>query len=120
MALRLNDNMSLTLSRDISSSPQDIIMKHVENVNEDVLLTEAAELDQPLPVATNVFPMGTIATGRFLYIKPAANVSLIFNGGTEQILIRGGKVTRLWADFTSLDIVVTGAPVQVHAVVAGQ
>lgn len=117
--MQLVDTIQFTLSRDTGSSPQDILSKKYEASTDSTNLVESVTFDQPFPVATTVLSMGTIAQGRFMYIKPAADVSILFNGGVEPIVFRGGKASKMWINFTSASIVVTGAAVQTNIVIAG-
>lgn len=118
--MQLKDKIEFTLSNDTGSSPQDIRAKKFEETTDTTLLTETAMFDQPFPVATTALSMGTIAQGRWIYVKAASDVSLLFNGGVEPIVFRGGKASRMWINFTAVSIVVTGAPIQTNILIAGQ
>jgi len=118
--MQLVDTVQFTLSRDTGSSPQDILSKKYEVSTDATLLTESVTFDQPFPVATTALSMGTIAQGRFIYVKPTSDISIIFNGGAEPIVFRAGKVSKMWINFTAASVVVSGAPVQVNIVIAGQ
>lgn len=118
--MQLKDKIDHRLSVDTGSSPQDLLLKKYEELTDTTLLLEAVQVDQPFPVATTVVSMGTIAQGKWIYVKPTADCSLIFNGGLEQRQFRAGKASRLWMNFTAVSVVVTGAINQIHIVIAGE
>lgn len=118
--MQLNDRVEFTLSRDNGSNPQDIIAKKTEDTTDTALITEMREFHEPFPVGTTVIPMGAIGQGRWVYIKPTADVAMLTNGGTEQLTFRGGKASRFWMNFTSMSLVVSGAANVIHLVIAGE
>lgn len=118
--MQLIDVIQLTLSNDNGTNPQSVVKKENTSNTDTALLTELVEFKQPFPVATTALAMGTIAQGRWIYVKPTSDVSLLFNGGAEPIQFRGGKVSRMWINFTAVSVVVSGAPNVVEIVIAGE
>ena len=118
MALQIIDNVAITLSNDAGTNPQSIIFKELANSTDAVSLTQAEEFKENFPVGVNVIPMGQLGTGKFLYIKPTANVTAIFDGGAETHVFLAGKASRLWMNYTAMSLTVSGAPNFIQVIVA--
>ena len=118
--MQLLDRLQIVLSKDNGSNPQSICFKKTEDTTDTALLLEYVAQNQPFPVATTVIPFGTITTGKWLYFAPTADADLIFNGGSDQITVLGGKTFRAWLSITALSVVVTGAENVCNLVLAGE
>jgi len=119
LALQIIDNVNITLSNDSGTNPQSILFKEAFNSVDTASLLQAEEIKQSFPVGVNVVNMGLIATGKYLYIKPTANVTAIFDGGAETHVFLAGKASRLWMNYTGLSLTVSGSANFVQLVIAG-
>lgn len=119
MALQIIDNVAITLSNDAGTNPQSILMKEVLAVTDSSSLTQAEEIKQNFPVGVTVVNMGQVATGKFLYIKPTANVTVIFDGGAETHVFLAGKASRIWMNYTAMSLTVSGSANFIQLVIAG-
>ena len=116
--MRLSDQAIIKLSRDAITDPK-LIRFSDEATDIDVtLLIESITKDETYPIGTTAINMGNIVTGRWLWIRPSANIGLIINGGAA-LNLRANKTSRMWLDFTAVSLVVTGAPAQISVVIAG-
>ena len=71
--MRLYDRTLVILSEDTLSTPRKIrLSEDIEDID-NALLTQSETLETTLPVGENSISMGTIALGKWLYIKPEAN-----------------------------------------------
>jgi hypothetical protein len=107
------------ISEDTLSEPKQVRFSEAFEDIELTLIKESITRTEKFPVGTNSISMGNVAQGKFLYIKPAANVSVSMDGGPLMVF-RANKATRMWVDFTSLDITVATDPAFVTILLAGE
>lgn len=115
MSLSIIDNVHVVLSKTASA----LIFEDLTNVTDTSSLTNAVEYNQSFPVATTVVGMGQVGTGKFLYIKPTANVTAVFDGGAETHVFLAGKASRIWMNFSALSLTVSGSANIIQVVIAG-
>lgn len=116
--MRIYEKISLKISEDASSDPKNIrFAEEVEDTNTE-LLPEVVVRQEIFPVGSHNIPLGNIAEGRYLFIKPTAQITFKLNNGTD-LTLRAGKVFRAWINFTQLDITVSSNPAQVVLFAAG-
>ena len=119
MALQIIDNVATTVSNDAGTNPQSILFKEAFSSVDTTSLSQAEEIKMSFPVGVNVVNMGLIATGKYLYIKPTANVTVIFDGGAETHVFLAGKASRLWMNYTGMSLTVSGSANLIELLIAG-
>lgn len=107
--MRFYETTQIQISDDISNAPQNIKFQDSQADTDITSLKHTHDGSDAYPVGTTSVPMGQITTGLFLWLKPALDVGIILSGGSP-ITIKGGKATKMWASFTSLQIVVPSTP----------
>jgi len=117
--MRIQDKVDLVISRDVVNEPNQIRLKEVFTDTDIINLKEVALRQETFPVGTHVISLGNITQGKFLYLKPTQDVGVEING-LAAITFRAGKATRMWANVTSLSIVVSTDPQEVLIAVAGE
>jgi hypothetical protein len=117
--LQVIDNKNFIASVDAGTNPQQLLLKDVTPSTDVVSFTQSQSYNQSFPVAVNTINMGQIATAKALYIKPAANVVLIFNGSADPLTFLAGKASILYMNFTSVTMTVAGAPAIVEILILG-
>ena len=116
--MKFTEKSKLVLSSDTNNEPKQIRFSEEFEDIDVTNLKESVTRQETFPVGTHSISMGNIALGRFLLIKPKNNLTASIGG--ENLNLKGGKISRLWADFASLDIVVSTEPQEVLIVVAGE
>lgn len=117
--MRIYEKSQFILSKDATTTPKQVrFSEDFEDIDSTTLM-ESVTRDETFPVGTNSIALGNIALGKYLLVKPSASVGLKIDGGAT-IPLRSGKVSKIWCDFTSVDLVVTGAAAQVLVVIAGE
>lgn len=116
--MRLYNKTSLIISEDSSTDPKMIRFSEAFEDTDVTLLPEVTVRQETFPVATHVISLGNIAQGRFLFIKPKAQIVASIGGQT--LTLRANKVFTAWVEFTSLSIIVSGTPAEVVIALAGQ
>jgi hypothetical protein len=117
--MRYSEKTKITISKDLVNDPK--VIKFSEDFSDiDVAsLAEIVTRDESFPVGTVSIPMGNIASGKFLYIRPEADITFTLNGGSP-LVAKGGKATKMWTTVTSLTLTIPAAvPVSVALVIAG-
>lgn len=114
----------MIVSEDAASEPKQIRFAEEFETVDVTNLSECITRQESFPVGTHVISLGNIAQAKLLSIKPKAStvsgtVTMSINGSLTEIPLRAGKVSRLWTTFTSLSITVTGNPVEMLIVIAG-
>jgi hypothetical protein len=115
--MRIKETTKIVLSEDTISDPKKIRYSEDFEDIDTTLLTESITKNDTLSTGTHVISMGNIAAGKFLCIKPDADLGISINGGAT-ITIRADKVTKMWATITSLSLIATEAT-DVSLVLAG-
>ena len=117
--MRYYEKSQILLSEDTLSTPKQVrFSEEFEDVDLS-LLKESVTRSEAFPVGTHAIGLGNIALGKFLCIKPAADLDVSINGAAVQ-KFRGGKISKLWIEFTTLSITVSTDPQTVVLVVAGE
>ncbi len=115
--MRIQDKSTFLISEDNVSDPQNILFKEVLDVVDTTSVTEVRNASETFPVGVNVISLGNIAAGKLIYVKPTA--ACVMTIGGETISLRAGKVSKIWADFTTLTITVSTASNKIALVIAG-
>lgn len=120
---RYYEKTTITISEDTSSQPKQIRFAD-ESEDTDILsLTKVRDLVDTYPVGSNALSLGQITTGKFVWIKPSADVTLVIEG--QNLKCKAGKASKLWTEFTTLAIDVpnttanTSKPPLVSLVIGG-
>ena len=112
------------ISEDLSNIPQNLRFSDSISDIDVVSISHLHDGSDGFPIGTTSLSMGQIPTGKYLWIKPASTISIIISNGNP-IQLAAGKATKLWANFTSIQIVVPNTtqnqvtPVQVTAIIGG-
>lgn len=103
--MRILEKTTFMLSSDDVADPQNILLKSVKETADITSCTKAIVGESVFALSTtHTIDFGDIAAAKFLYIKPALDMTAIIEG--QSIDFRAGKESFLWADFTSLQFVV--------------
>jgi hypothetical protein len=83
------------------------------------LIKECLVRQESFPIGTHSISLGNIAQGKWLLVKPVNDLQIKLDTGSNQTL-RGGKISKMWVNFTALEITVSTAAQVVVLVVAGE
>jgi len=115
--MRIYEKTLITISTDELSNPKEIKFQ-TDSTSEDLLsCNEVKSADDIFPVATTAVSMGNITNGKFIYAKPTLDCTLVLSG--ENVALRAGKASKIWANFTSVSIIEAVAPNAIELVIAG-
>lgn len=117
--MRLQEKATIILSDDASNDPKQIRFRQEFDDIDSLLLKESITRQEKFPIGSAVINMGNIAQGRFLVIKPAKALQLKLNGSLTLLTVRANKFTKMWIDFTSVEITTTEEQ-DVLIVIAGE
>lgn len=115
--MRVYDKSLLLISEDEVSVPKQIRFQSDATVEDLTSVNEVRVATDIFPIATTVVSMGNIAAGKFIFAKPTLDCTLVLGG--ENISLRAGKESKIWADFTTVSIIETTAPNEITLVIAG-
>lgn len=116
--MRFYEKTQVKISEDSSTDPKRI--KFAEDL-EDTDVTSLPEIVvryESFPVGTSAINLGNIATPKLLIVKPTNDVDVEIDG--TAYTFKGGKLSKLWIEFSSLSLVVTTTANVVSLVVAGE
>ena len=118
--MRYSEKTRILLSADTLNEPKQIRFdESFEDV--DVLtLKESVLRQEEFPIGTHIISLGNIALAKLLIIKPTNDLEILVNGSVTPIKCLAGKHTKLWAEVTSLSIVVSTAAQGVLVLLAGE
>lgn len=105
------------MSEDTLNEPKLIRFAEELETIDATTLTETLLRQEKFPVGTHSIPLGNIAQGKFLAVKPDANCVVEIDGSPINLL--GGKISILWATITSLSLTISGTEQEVLVFVAG-
>ena len=116
--MRFYEKTKMVLSEDVSNDPKLIKFSDEFEDIELTLLTKVVEGVRNF--ATGTTSVMVVTVPKLLWMRPDADIGIKLDGGAT-IPIRGAKSLKLWATFTTLDIVVAGAtPIEVAFLTAGE
>lgn len=116
--MRFYEKVSLKISEDLSTDPKRIkFAEDLEDIDADNL-EEIVSRYESFPVGVHAIPLGNITTPKLLIIKPTADLSVTIDG--TAYTFKGGKLSKLWVEFSTLSLTVTTAANVVSLVVAGE
>lgn len=119
--MRFYEKSQLILSEDTLNVPQQIRFAEAFEDVDVTNIAEAVSRQEAFVVGTTSIPLEQISTSAaaLIFIKPASDINISINGGTA-FTVLGGKRTKMWVKgLTSLDVIVSGQPIQVLIVVGG-
>lgn len=126
MPIRVYTKEKIVISDDLGNDPRQIRYSEETEVIDVTNYTETLTRQQIFNVGNHTIDLSSFASGKLLIIKsklpvsPAAGtVSILLNGSLTSITLENGKTTKIWANITSLDLVVATDPVELTIVVAG-
>ena len=117
--MKLVEASTITISQDTGTTPTQIRYSETIADTDTTSILKSVTVQTEFPVGTHTIDLGQIVTGKLLLIKPAANLSVNINGADTDYTIKAGKMSKIWADITSLQIEVTGAAQVVSIFVGG-
>ena len=103
MALRVLEEIKVLISEDNVSVPTEIKYQTDTSVVDTTSITECVDSSSTFPIGTTVVPLGNIAAGKVLIIKPTTACQVDIGG--EVISLRANKRSIIWADFTAVSII---------------
>lgn len=118
--MRFYEKTKITISEDTTNEPKLIRLSEDIETTDVLLLKENVLRQETFPVGAHSIPLGNIALGKFLYIKPKADLEFALNGSATLYKVRGGKASKLWVEFTSLNITISTDPQEVLLYCAGE
>lgn len=117
--MKFSETTETLICEDLAVNPKEIRFKEEFEDIELELLVECLVRQETFPIGTYAISLGNIAEGRWLFVKASADLGLSINGGAA-LTLRGEKTTRLWVNFTSLSITVSGNATEVLIALAGE
>ncbi len=115
--MRILQDLTLVLSQDNIATPVNVLFSAVLEVADTTSLTKAKTVNEVFPIGDTVISLGTITTGKFLYVKPTTNV--VIDLGNGPITFLAGKQSVLWTTFTEITVTVSGATNDVFLAIGG-
>jgi hypothetical protein len=121
LALQLLDKVNVQISSDATTTPVQLAFSQQINITNNALIAQYEAADQTYTVGTHILPMGSISAGKFVWIYPkgTVDVGIIFNGGSDTIVFVKGEPTKMYVNFTSMSLVVTGSSQEVQLFYGG-
>lgn len=117
--MRLQEKATIILSDDSTNEPKQIRFRQEFEDIDVTLLKESITRQEKFPIGSTVISMGQIAQGKFFVIKPTKAIQLKLNNSLTLLNVRANKFTKMWIDFTSVEIVTTEEQ-DVLIVIAGE
>ena len=117
--MKLVEASTVTISQDTGTTPTQIRYAETIADTDTTSILKSVTVQTSFPVGTHTINLGQIATGKLLLIKPASDLLVNINGADTDYTVKGGKMSKIWADITSLQIEVTGAAQIVSIFVGG-
>lgn len=120
---RYQEKTQIIISEDVSNQPKQIRFSDESEDVDVTSLTKFRDLVDNYPVGSNALSLGQITQGKFIWIRPAADVTLVVD--SQNIKLKAGKASKLWTEFTTLAIDVpnttqnTSTPPLVSLVIGG-
>ena len=115
--MRLQEKILTLLSEDVSNDPKQVRFKSDSDSVDITTLLKSKTIQEVLPIGVQTISLGSIAQGRYLYVKPKNACVVSIDG--QNLSLRAGKTSSVWADFTSLTVTVSGEPNDIVLVIAG-
>jgi hypothetical protein len=115
--MRILESVKIVISEDEVSDPQEIRYKTKYETNDDTSITEVVSNELSFPVGTTPVSLGLISAGKFVSVKPEADLTLEIDG--EPVNLRANKRSFIWADFTAIQIINGGVAAVIASVVIG-
>ena len=116
--MRYFEKSQIILSEDTTNIPKKIRFAEEFEDTDVTNLLECLVREESFPIGTHTISLGNIAQGKFLIIKPAADLLVKIDGGSNQTFV-AGKFSKMWVKFTSLEITVSTAAQVVVIGIAG-
>lgn len=115
--MRIYEKSQILISKDEVSDPQQIRFESIMTDTDVLTCNESKTIEDTFPIATTSVNMGNIAQGKLIIIKPTGNCTLVLD--SEEIDLRGGKESKIWATFTTVSIIEAVAPNEISICIAG-
>jgi hypothetical protein len=117
--MKLVETSTLTVSQDTGTTPTQIRYSEAISDTDTTSILKSVTIQTEFPIGVHTIDLGQIVTGKVLLIKPTANLLVNINGADTDYTIKAGKMSKIWADITALEIEVTGAAQIVSIFVGG-
>ena len=117
--MRFYEKCQIVISEDSLQIPKKIRFSDEFEDTDVSLLKESITRQESFPVGTHSISMGNIAQGKFVVIKPTNDLQVKFDSGVNHTF-KGGKLSKMWISFTSLEITVSTAEQVVVLGIAGE
>lgn len=117
--MRYYEKSQVLLSEDTLSVPKKVRFSEEFEDADIALLKESVVRQESFPVGTHSISLGNIAQGKWLFIKPTNDLEVKIDAGSNQTF-RGGKISKMWVNFTALEITVSTAAQVVVLGIAGE
>lgn len=117
--MKFVEESTITISQDTIISPTQIRYSEAIADTDTASILKSVTIQTEFPIGVHAIDLGQIVTGKLLLIKPVANLLVNINGADTDYTIKAGKMSKIWADITSLQIEVTGAAQIVSIFVGG-
>lgn len=117
--MRYFEKTQIVLSEDTLQIPKKVRFSEDYEDTDVALLKESITRQETFPIGTMTIPMGNITQGKFLFIKPTNDLQVKLDGGSNHTF-RGGKVSKMWVNFSALEITVSTAAQVVVVGIAGE
>lgn len=114
--MKLKTTLELVLSVDNATTPTQIRFSEDLTDSETTLISESITRNESFPIGTNIINMGTIAAGKFLYLKSNQALDLDIDG--EVLSVLANKPIMLWVDFAAISLITSQVSI-VSLVVGG-
>lgn len=115
--MRIYENNQMVISKDEVSNPQQVRFQSAFSDTDVLTCQESKTIEDTFPIATTPVDMGNIAQGKLIVVKPTGDCTLVLD--SQNIALRGGKESKIWADFTTVSIIEATAPNEISMCIAG-
>lgn len=117
--MKFLETSTITISQDSVQSPTQIRFSDTISDTDTASILKSVTIQTEFPAGTHAIDLGQITTGKLLLIKPTANMTMNLDAADTDYTLKAGKMSKLWADFTSLSITVSGAAQTISIFVGG-
>lgn len=117
--MRYQENTKILLSEDSTNQPKNIrFQQEIEDIDA-LSAKDSITRQEKFPIGTHSVSMGNITLGQLLIIKPTKELSVKINGAATPLILKGGKLSKMWMQITSLEIS-TAEEQDILIVIAGE
>lgn len=115
--MRIYESSNIVVSKDEVANPTQVRFESSFTEADVLTCNESKTIEDTFPIATTAVDMGNIAAGKLIVIKPTGDCTLLLDA--QEIALKGGKESKIWASFATVSIVEATAPNEISILIAG-